>query len=78
MRYAFLEICRASTHKEVVKELERIDKGRNDLITEGLEYNLEPIRKIAKELEKTYYLGQTAKDSKRSIISNRNVTFFLI
>jgi hypothetical protein len=54
MRYAFLEICRASTHKEVVKELERIDKRRNDLITEGLEYNLEPIRKIAKELEEIH------------------------
>jgi hypothetical protein len=66
MRFAFFQICDPSTDKEV-EDLERIDNGRNYLITEGLEHNQEHVRKIARELEETYYLGQTAKDSEQSI-----------
>ncbi|HEU4444239.1 MAG TPA: hypothetical protein VFR94_06170 [Nitrososphaeraceae archaeon] len=62
-----MEICNAPIDKEVLKRARADRQGRKDLVTEGLEHNLEHIRKIAKELEETYYLGQTAKDSKQSI-----------
>jgi hypothetical protein len=58
-----MEIRNASTHKEVVRAKAYIQRMKG-LIAGRLEHNQQHIRKIAKELEDTYYLAQIAKIAK--------------